>query len=110
MARKTLRNGVIKGHGTTAWHLRRENGGTALVVLHGEVTDDADAGRPVQFVMTPADARKWAAGLIRMAEFAEGRDGASTQQPEAPEAEQVPARPTGRLAELLGLSEGESND
>lgn len=95
MAGKAVRSGRITGHGTSAWA-----SGKPIVVLNGEITDAADAGRPVQLGMTPAEARKWAAGLIRMAEYLESRaDGSEAEQ--APE--QAPQL-TGGLASLLGVA------
>jgi hypothetical protein len=52
--------------------------------------------------MSEADARKWAAGLIAMADLIAKRDGAT------PEPEAEPKRPRGRLAELFGMTEGET--
>jgi hypothetical protein len=97
MARKARRSGKITGHGTDGYYAKDG----PCVVLHGEITDDADAGRPVALKMTPAEARKWAAGLIRMADYVEGFGPSPEPEPEAPK---------GRLAELLGMTEREDSD
>ncbi|MFF1597701.1 hypothetical protein ACFVYV_09415 [Streptomyces mirabilis] len=97
MARKKAHNGRITGHGTGG-HYTAEG---EYVTLYGEITDAADAGRPVAFKMSEADARKWAAGLITMADYLRGqRGGAAEPEPE-------PEAPKGRLAELFGLTKGE---
>lgn len=98
MARKATRTGKVTGHGTDRWHSKDGNG--PYVVLHGEITDDADPGRPVALRMTTADARHWAAGLIRMAEHIEATQGTSEAE-QAPE----PAKLTGGLANLLGVAD-----
>jgi hypothetical protein len=72
-----------------------------MVALLACVESPEDKGREITLKMTPDEARHWARSLLELADRVDGG---------APEAEQVPARPTGRLAELLGLSEGESND
>jgi hypothetical protein len=95
---KKVRTGKITGHGTSGW----DRGRSTLVVLNGEITDAADAGRPVRLEMTPAEARKWAAGLIKMADYA---DGGRESAPEP-----VPEAPKGRLADLLGLTEGDKGN
>jgi hypothetical protein len=94
MARKKAHNGRITGHGTGGHHTPEG----AHVILYGEITDAADAGRPIAYKLSEAQARHWAAGLIRMADYIRGqRDGVAEPEPE-------PTELTGGLASLLGVA------
>jgi hypothetical protein len=100
MAQKRPYVGEVTGHGTGGY--RTLEG--PYVTLHGYITEGPDAGRPVTLKMSEADARKWSAGLAAMADLIAKREG---RTPES-EAELKPVKPSGRLADLLGLTEGES--
>lgn len=73
-----------------------------LVALMAVVESAEDKGREITLKMTPREARHWAAMLLKTADEVDRLNG------NAPEQEQAPAKPSGRLAELLGLTEGES--
>ncbi|MEW2302586.1 hypothetical protein AB0958_21880 [Streptomyces sp. NPDC006655] len=100
----------VTGHGTDGWA-----GLAPFVILYAEITDGPDVGRPVKIKMSEADALKWAGGLVAMAGILAKRDGREAPRLEVvggpepePEAEPEPYKPAGRLAELLGLTEGDS--
>jgi hypothetical protein len=98
MGYKKTHHGRITGHGTSGWY------DDPHVVLHGEITDAADNGRPIVLRMSEADARRWAAGLIRMADSIAAKRGETAAAEPEPEQE---VKPAGRLAELFGMTEGE---
>jgi hypothetical protein len=98
MAQKRPYVGEVTGHGTGGY--RTLEG--PYVTLHGYITEGPDAGRPVTLKMSEADARKWSAGLAAMADLIAKREGRT------PVAEPEPVKPSGRLAELLGMTEGDS--
>jgi hypothetical protein len=93
MARKKTHYGRITGHGTSGWPSK------PYVVLNGEIVDPADDGRPITLRMTEDDARRWAAGLIKMADHIRAMRGGSEAE-QAPE----PTELTGGLASLLGVA------
>jgi hypothetical protein len=70
MAHKETRKAEIKGCGSGGSSAK---GFLDLVSMQLEITDAKDVGRPVQALMTPDQARHWAALLTKMADLVDAR-------------------------------------
>jgi hypothetical protein len=103
-SRKARREATITGYGTA--HLRNSPSPLAKpdgVMLSGHITSEDDAGRPIIIKLSPDMARHWARVLAACADNVDSGEAKPEAKPEA-----EPKRPRGRLAELFGMTEGET--